>query len=182
MMKKSNLTADEAPGLMQVLLRSNRHRPSGEGMFTLDDVNPLRILIAVRDPYYKMLVMELLKVQPGLIVVDHAHDGLNAIEKIIEFKPHILLVSPNLSVINGIQIFRQVKGYPKTKSIRIIAITECRAPMIAKTIIDAGAEMCLQKPIDTSALLEAIRFQAHSFNEIQPASISPNDSKKRWQS
>lgn len=181
MMDKSNLTTGEVTGVLQAPLHPSSHRLSGVGLPAQDDAYPLRVLIADMDQAYRMFLMELLKVQPGFMV-DYAHNGLEAIEKIIAFKPHILLVNPNLPIINGMEICRRVKGYPETNPIRIIAITGCHTPATVKNIIDAGADACLQKPVDTSALLDSIRFQAHSSDEIQSVFIYPNDSKKRWQS
>ncbi|HEY9198878.1 MAG TPA: response regulator, partial [Gammaproteobacteria bacterium] len=51
-----------------------------------------------------------------------------------------------------------LKQDPSTRHIRVLAMTGYPTAENIERIMDAGAEVCLEKPIDTDRLLELLRL------------------------
>jgi len=66
------------------------------------------------------------------------------------------LLDLTLPGIDGFMVCQQLKSELSTKNIRVIAMTGYLNEDRHAKILDAGAEYCLEKPIEISTLLDAI--------------------------
>ncbi len=79
----------------------------------------------------------------------------NGFEKILRFKPQIILLDVFLSGIDGLDICRQLKGNPLTSNIAIIIFSAY--PRIAESVIyEYGADDFIEKPFEVNDLVEKL--------------------------
>lgn len=120
------------------------------------DTGSLRILIVDDDQQLTEFLQEILLALPQAIEVNVAHNGFQAGQEIQLFKPQIVLLDLMMPGMDGFEVCRRLKKSPQTRAIRVIAMTGCHTEMNIKQICDAGAETCLEKPINTQKLQELI--------------------------
>ncbi len=117
------------------------------------DNNRTRILIVDDDPQLSGYLNELLSGTSDNIEVEIAYDGFDAGGKIQTWQPHILLLDLMMPGLNGFDVCHQIKSNPATRAIRIITMTGYHTPENVDRILNAGAEACMAKPLDTNTLL-----------------------------
>jgi len=86
-----------------------------------------------------------------------ANDGFTAGHLVHVFRPDIVLLDLMMPGLDGFQVCRQIKSDAETCHIRVIAMTGYPTPEHYQRIIAAGAECCLDKPLDEAGLLDLIR-------------------------
>ncbi|TAN63841.1 response regulator [bacterium] len=79
-------------------------------------------------------------------IVETASDGYEALIKVGDFKPELLVLDIRMPKIDGFEVTRRIKGDQSTKDIKILAVTAYGKEDIDK-IIDCGADYCLPKPL-----------------------------------
>ena len=76
--------------------------------------------------------------------------------KVRSFKPHVVLLDLMMPGINGFQVCQMLKSDRLMKNVRIIAMTGYYSDENVEKILAAGAEVCLEKPVDSQKLLELL--------------------------
>jgi CheY-like chemotaxis protein len=113
-----------------------------------------RILIVDDNPTNLKLVTYLMQ-QHGYEVVT-AGDADDAIASIRKSPPDLILMDVQLPGIDGLELTRQLKADPATKSIVIIALTAYAMKGDQEKAREAGCDDYVTKPIDTRALPEIV--------------------------
>ena len=125
--------------------------------FADDDLDETRRILIVDDDPQVCRYLELLFAKFGdLAVTEQVQDGFEAGHMLHTFLPNIVLLDLMMPGIDGYEVCRLIKAHPATRHIRVIAITGFYTEENIERIIAAGAEACLSKPIDRSALLESV--------------------------
>lgn len=83
-------------------------------------------------------------------------EGNGVIEKIIETKPHLILLDLNLPDKHGKDILVELKANEKTKYIPVIVISADAMPDQISYLKEIGAKNYLTKPIEIKSFLEVI--------------------------
>lgn len=98
-----------------------------------------RLLIVEDKPdVVKLFTIEIKGAFPTL-EIESSDNGISALVKVGQFKPHILLLDIDLPRLNGIEVCRLLKQDPATKDIQIIGISGLADPDIDKKCLEAGA-------------------------------------------
>lgn len=87
-----------------------------------------------------------------------ALDGFTAGSQLHVFKPDVVLLDLMMPGLDGFQVCRQIKADPATHEIRVIAMTGYATSENRAGILAAGAEACLDKPLDEDQLLAALHL------------------------
>lgn len=82
-----------------------------------------------------------------------AADGFAAGQMLHSFAPDVVLLDLCMPGLDGFQVCRQIKQTPATAAVRIIAMSGQATADNAERIALAGAEACLEKPVDEARLL-----------------------------
>ena len=82
--------------------------------------------------------------------VDTAENGIKAIEKIKENRPHLMLLDMRMPGMNGIETLKQAKEIDP--NVGVIMVTAVHEEDIAKEAMDCGAHDYVTKPIDLNYL------------------------------
>jgi excisionase family DNA binding protein len=97
-------------------------------------------------------------VEPGLRI-EEAVDGYDAGIKIGTLRPDLIVMDVRMPRVDGLSLCRSIRQNPETKGIRILAITAFPEQDIIRRMYDAGADLCLIKPLQLEHFrLEVLRL------------------------
>ena len=123
-----------------------------------------RVLVVEDDPETRHFYAGLL-VAAGFDTHE-AHNGLQAFAKAIETKPDLVLTDIAVPGLDGIELCRRLRADPRTRSVRVLAVTGYDDRQYPDRAIEAGANQVLLKPVDPAVLVaEARRL-------VQPAATT----------
>lgn len=159
--EKGELSALTTPGGHRRFLPREVERFARKRGVTLNvgENGALRVLIVDDNAPLTRYLKALLAGFPEQVVVDAASDGFVAGLKIREFAPDVVLLDLMMPGLNGFEVCRLLKSDPKTTSVRVIAMTGHPSPGNVEQIRNAGAEVCLSKPLDESVLLNLLGLE-----------------------
>ncbi|MEM9777654.1 MAG: response regulator, partial [Chloroflexota bacterium] len=81
-----------------------------------------------------------------------AENGVDALQKIYELKPDLVLLDVRMPGMNGFDVCREVRNNPATADIPIIMVTAFDDRAARLRGIEAGADDFIPKPYDTLEL------------------------------
>ena len=89
--------------------------------------------------------------------VEEATDGQEALLRVAETKPDLILLDWMLPSLSGIEVCRQLRRRPATRDLPIIMVTARTEDQDAVRALDIGADDHIAKPFAMEALLARIR-------------------------
>jgi two-component system phosphate regulon response regulator PhoB len=89
--------------------------------------------------------------------VEEAADGQEAMARIAEAPPDIVLLDWMLPVMSGIEVCRQIRRRPATRHLPVIMVTARTEDQDAVRGLNTGADDYITKPFSTEALLARMR-------------------------
>jgi DNA-binding response OmpR family regulator len=90
--------------------------------------------------------------------IQTAADGQQALDKLQNWQPDLILLDVMLPRISGFQVCKQVRADPKVRTTAILMVTALDQPSDIERAVDAGTDDFLTKPINKKELL--LRVQA----------------------
>jgi len=69
-------------------------------------------------------------------------------------RPHLILLDLQLPKVNGLEVLRQIKAHPQTRSILVVVLTATHDPQDIQTSRRMGADACIVKPVELVNLSE----------------------------
>ena len=115
-----------------------------------------RVLIVEDEPDNQAIVRAVVEEMVGCSAV-LADDGLEALTKVSDQVPNLVLLDLMLPKLDGYEVARRLKGDPKTHNVPIIAITALARPADRTRALEAGCDDYVDKPFDLEALEQKIR-------------------------
>lgn len=88
-----------------------------------------------------------------------AHDGFEAGLLVHQLMPDVVLLDLIMPNVDGFQVCERIKTDPALRAIRVIAMTAYPSPETIERIVAAGAEACLEKPLDIQTLYQSLRLE-----------------------
>lgn len=102
----------------------------------------------------------------ALAVVGEASNGREALERIAELSPHVVLMDLLMPVMDGVTAIREIKrNYPE---VEVIAVTSVLEDRLVVDAVQAGAMGYLLKDTDAEALAEAIHAAGRGEVRLHP--------------
>jgi two-component system phosphate regulon response regulator PhoB len=89
--------------------------------------------------------------------VEEAADGQEALLRVAETKPDLILLDWMLPALSGLEVCRQIRRRPATRELPIIMVTARTENQDAVRALDTGADDYIAKPFAMEALLARIR-------------------------
>jgi two-component system phosphate regulon response regulator PhoB len=89
--------------------------------------------------------------------VEEAADGQEALVRVAEQRPDLILLDWMLPSLSGIEVCRQIRRRPATRDLPIIMVTARTEDQDAVRALDIGADDYITKPFAMEALLARIR-------------------------
>jgi len=86
-----------------------------------------------------------------------AEDGQQGIDKVRSFQPDLVVMDSVMPVMSGLEATRRLRADPAHAQLPIIAVSANATEEHRKNCLEAGANMCLSKPVRLDELAGAIR-------------------------
>lgn len=89
--------------------------------------------------------------------VETATDGLEALKKVSENKPHLILLDIMMPHMDGYEVAKRIKEDPMTSDISILVLTAKGLEKDKMRSISLGVDEHLTKPFSPTKLLERVK-------------------------
>ena len=120
-----------------------------------DDIAKIRVLIADDHQVVRQGLLTFLELQPDIVVVGEAADGLAAVEMVQQLQPHVVLMDLVMPGLDGIAATRKIRA--QQPAVQVIVLTSFTEDDKVFPAIQAGAASYLLKDVEPDELVEAIR-------------------------
>ena len=117
------------------------------------------VLVVDDEPNIREIVRRLLGELDPDLKVEEACDGYEAGIKIGSLQPDLVIMDVMMPRVDGISLCKSIRENPATESVKVLAITAFPEQDNVKKMYDAGADLCLIKPLQFEHFrLEVIRL------------------------
>jgi DNA-binding NarL/FixJ family response regulator len=127
----------------------------------------IRVVIADDQQMVRQGFSVLLGAQPGIEVIGQAVDGLDAIAKVTELAPDVVLMDIRMPELGGIEATRRITG--ERPEIRVLVLTTFDLDEYVYEALRAGASGFLLKDVPPEELAAGIRVVARGDALLAPA-------------
>lgn len=110
----------------------------------------MKILIAEDNAVNRELLCEILGAEYEVV---EAVDGQEAVAKLQETHPDLVLLDINMPVLDGFAVLQRIRENPDFAQLPVIAVTAYAMKFDRERILSAGFDGYLSKPISAAALL-----------------------------
>jgi two-component system cell cycle response regulator len=113
------------------------------------------VLIVDDNPQNVELLQAFLEALPVHLAV--AVDGVDALEKVAEHNPDLILLDIMMPRMSGYQVCRKLKSDPKTKDIQILMVTALNELGDIEQASECGTDDFVSKPVNKLELLTRVK-------------------------
>jgi two-component system phosphate regulon response regulator PhoB len=118
---------------------------------------PARPTILVVEDEVPLLTLLRYNLEKQGFRVDEAADGEEALLRVAEGRPDLVLLDWMLPALSGVEVCRQLRRRPGTRDLPIIMVTARTEDQDAVRALDTGADDYISKPFAMESLLARIR-------------------------
>ena len=129
---------------MPVISRKTVSKPQLPGVLVVDDA------LTVRNTLQQL-------VEDAGFYVETARDGLDALDKLRDFTPRVVLTDLEMPNMNGVELTQSLRNREETKALPIIMITSRSQDKHRELAQQAGVDAYITKPYNEGELLKLIR-------------------------
>lgn len=119
------------------------------------NLTALQVLIVEDSPTQAFLLKESL--EKHQLVVTTAKDGMEALQRISEKLPDVIVTDIEMPIMNGYELCKHLKSNTKLKEIPVILLTNLTDPLDVIGGIECSADSFLTKPCEINLLLSTIQ-------------------------
>jgi len=128
----------------------------------------IRTLIADDQVMVREGLSVLLNAQPDIDVVAQAVDGEDAVQKVAELRPDVVLMDVRMPVLNGLEAIRRIMSDPASKT-KVLVLTTFDLDEYVYEALQVGASGFLLKDASASQLADAVRIVASGEALLAPS-------------
>jgi len=133
------------------MTEQNAPQPSNADTFI-----PESTLLIVDDNPQNLELLQAFLESPALKIVT-AIDGVDALEKVAQHKPDLILLDIMMPRMSGFQVCRKLKSDPKTKDIQILMVTALNELGDIEQASECGTDDFVSKPINKLELITRVK-------------------------
>jgi DNA-binding NarL/FixJ family response regulator len=131
---------------------------------------PIRVLLADPHALFRRGVRIVLDEQADIEVVAECGDGIDAVDRISELTPDLVLIDVRMPGISGIEATRRARSVAPNTKVAILTVSEDDEDLFAA--VRAGATGYLLKEVSIEELPDAVRAVARGQSLISPSMAS----------
>ena len=117
---------------------------------------PAKTILVVDDLFTVRQPLRILLERQGY-VVEEAGDGREALQKIAESRPDLVLLDLMMPVMSGVEVLEHIKTDGTLQDMPIVLLTAVAAEWQMSQYIEMGATDYVLKPFTSAVLLECVR-------------------------
>jgi DNA-binding NarL/FixJ family response regulator len=129
----------------------------------------IRVLLADDQVLIRSGFAALIASSGDLEVVGEASDGAQAVARVRELRPDVVLMDVRMPGTDGLSATEQITRAPDLTEVRVIVLTTFEADDVVVSALRAGASGFLGKSVEPEELLDAIRIVARGDSLLSPA-------------
>lgn len=141
-------------------------------------MSKLRILLADDHTLVRQGIRKILEEQPEWTVVDEAHDGREAVQKVLASTPDVVVMDIGMPLLSGIEATRQI--IRRAPQVRVLIVSMHAEEAYVVQAVEAGAQGYLLKDSADSDLVHAVTAVAGGKSFFSPtvASVMLDDYRR----
>lgn len=113
------------------------------------------VMIVDDNPQNVELLQAFLESLPVKIIT--ACDGVDAMEKVAQYNPDLILLDIMMPRMSGFQVCRKIKSDPKTRDIQILMVTALNELGDIEQASECGTDDFVSKPVNKFELLTRVK-------------------------
>jgi CheY-like chemotaxis protein len=113
-----------------------------------------KILVVDDNPVSRELIREVLE-NPQQRILE-AEDGAEALEKVLQEAPDVVLLDIQLPVLDGYEVLRRIRSDPRFAMLPVLALTAFAMQEDCEKALALGFDGYVTKPIDVTSLRSRI--------------------------
>jgi len=130
--------------------------PSADAATNPENFLPQSTILIVDDNAQNVeLLQAFLESLPVKIVT--AFDGVDALEKVQQHSPDLILLDIMMPRMSGFQVCRKLKGEPKTRDIQVLMVTALNELGDIEQASECGTDDFVSKPVNKLELLTRVK-------------------------
>ena len=130
-----------------------------EESFFRGEERPRSVLVVDDEADIREIVRRILQELEPDLDIEEASDGYEAGIKIGSAHPDLVIMDVMMPRVDGLSLCRSIRENPETRHIKVLAITAFPEKDNIKKMYDAGADLCLIKPLQFEHFrLEVVRL------------------------
>ncbi len=110
------------------------------------------ILIVEDNEINRLLLVSIINIVAPHAQLEEAKDGLEAIDKFIQFKPDLIFMDMRMPGLNGLEATAKIRSLETLKRTVIIALTASAQNTDRDTCLKSGMDDYISKPIKSNAI------------------------------
>lgn len=134
------------------------------------DAQLIRLLVVDDQELMRDGLVAILERQPGITIIGTAADGEEAIQKVTEVQPDVILMDVRMPVMDGVTA--TVKILRLWPPIRILMLTTFDDEAYIVEALKGGAAGYILKNIPAAELAEAVRMAHRGIVQLDPAAVA----------
>lgn len=107
-----------------------------------------RVLVVDDDEQLRAMLIEVLKTIEPPPEVDQASDGYEALLKVGDFKPDLLVMDLKMPRMDGFEACRRIRSNPATAETKILIVSGFMDETAQQDVVRSGASAWMRKPLD----------------------------------
>jgi len=127
--------------------------------------SPVRVLVVDDEPAVTQMIALAIHTAHPEYEVTEAHDGFRAGTLVANLSPDVVILDLRMPGMDGHEVCRLIKSQEKTRHITVLAMTAHPTPENQSEILNCGARVCLNKPLDIEKLLGEIELARKTTEE-----------------
>jgi two-component system chemotaxis response regulator CheB len=86
-------------------------------------MNPVRVLVVDDSAFMRKAITQMITSDPGVVVIDTARDGREAVDKTIELRPDLITLDIEMPRMNGLDALREIMDKRPTPVVMVSSLT-----------------------------------------------------------